>query len=157
MADVPHAELRLQVCGPNDAPSLLSWIKALAAYEGRPSAVTISESRLRDLIRQPAFEASFITLGTLEIGYTVTFPQTSTYSGKTSLYLEDIFLSPEHRGQGRGAQVMRLLAKRAHNLDATTLSWSVLRTNREAIRFYEKLGATPILAWGHYAIDIENL
>ena len=56
-----------------------------------------------------------------------------------------------------GTRVMQLLAVKACSIGATTMSWSVLRTNRAAMNFYEKLGATPIVAWGHYAIDLQHL
>ena len=79
-------------------------IQQLADYEGKPEAVTITNQRLQELLREGAFDAAFILNGSTTIGYTVTFPQTSTYSGATSLYLEDIFIAPEHRGRawGRG-------------------------------------------------------
>ena len=149
--------LKLVRCASSEHPQLREWFKALAAYEGRPEAVTITTERLKTLLETNAFEASFIQYGAETIGYTVTFPQTGTFTGETSLYLEDIFIDPQYRGRGFGNQVMKLLGEQAHTMGATSLSWSVLRTNREAIRFYEKLGATPLLAWGHYAIAVKDL
>ena len=149
--------ITLRPCPPEQHTLLRSWIQQLANYEGKPEAVTITHQRLQELLREGAFDASFILHGSTTIGYTVTFPQTSTYSGATSLYLEDIFIAPEHRGRGMGTKVMQLLAAKARSIGATTMSWSVLRTNRAAMNFYEKLGATPIVAWGHYAIDLKHL
>ena len=157
MTEEAHHGLALQTCRPSDHIRLKQWFKELATYEGRPAAVTITAERLQHLLETKAFDASFISSDSQTIGYAVTFPQSSTFSGQTSLYIEDIFVAPEHRGKGIGRAVMRLLGRRAESIGATTLSWSVLRTNREAIGFYEKLGATPLLAWGHYAIDLKNL
>ena len=151
------AKITLLPCPPEQHTLLRSWIQQLADYEGKPEAVTVTNQRLQELLREGAFDASFILDGSTTIGYTVTFPQTSTYSGSTSLYLEDIFIAPEHRGRGTGTRVMQLLAAKARSIGATTMSWSVLRTNRAAMNFYEKLGATPIVAWGHYAIDLQHL
>ena len=149
--------LKLVRCASSEHPQLREWFKALASYEGRPDAVTISPDRLETLLETNAFEASFIQCGADIIGYTVTFPQTGTFTGETSLYLEDIFIDPQYRGRGFGTQVMKLLGRQAQAIGATSLSWSVLRTNRDAIQFYDKLGATPLLAWGHYAIALKDL
>ena len=149
--------LTLTTCSADEVGELLSWIRQLADCEGRPEAVTITPERLKALIRTEQFSALFLKVGDQTIGYAVTFPQHSTYSGETSLYLEDIYIGPSHRGHGFGAKAMRLLASKAASINATTLSWSVLRTNRSAIEFYEKLGASPVLAWGHYAIPTRRL
>ncbi len=144
-------------CGAEDVDELLSWIHRLADYEGRPEAVTITSDRLETLLSTKQFSAYFLALSDTVIGYAVTFPQHSTYSGEASLYLEDIYIDPNHRGNGFGQRAMQLLAAEALKIKATTLSWSVLRTNRDAIHFYEKLGATPVIAWGHYAIHTRRL
>ena len=78
-------DITLRPCPPEQHTLLRSWIQQLANYEGKPEAVTITDQRLQELLQKGAFDASFILNGSTTVGYTVTFPQTSTYSGATSL------------------------------------------------------------------------
>ena len=81
----------------------------------------------------------------------------STYSGRSSLYLEDLFVLPEWRNYGVGSALMAYGAKLARSRDYLRMEWSVLDWNDPAIEFYESLGAVRIKGWLTYRLSGEAL
>lgn len=77
------------------------------------------------------------------VGYALYYPVFSTFRGRAALYLEDIFVVPEARGQGVGYALMRHLAQVAQQRGYDRIEWSVLDWNTPALEFYRKLGAVP--------------
>ena len=90
-------------------------------------------------------------------GFALFFFQYSTFTGRPSLYLEDIFVLPQWRGRGLGRELMGYLAKTALERKCRRLEWSVLDWNESAIGFYKGLGAGPVDAWTTYRLAGDNL
>jgi GNAT superfamily N-acetyltransferase len=67
--------------------------------------------------------------------------------GKPGLYLEDLYVQPAHRGAGVGRALLAHLAGLANQRDYGRFEWSVLDWNVNAIRFYERMGATLLPEW----------
>jgi len=84
------------------------------------------------------------------IGYAVYFYSYSTWLGKNGIYLEDLYVTPEHRGIGAGRDLLRHLAREAVANDCGRLEWSVLDWNQPAIDFYQSIGALPQDEWVRY-------
>jgi GNAT superfamily N-acetyltransferase len=128
----------------DEVPTLLSLIRALAAYEKKPHKVVATEADLlRDLFGpQPKFRALIAEWNSQPAGYASFFYFYSTYEGRAALFLEDLFVLDEFRGHGIGKAMLAAVAKQALDEGCFGLRWEVLEWNRPAIEFYEKLGAT---------------
>jgi GNAT superfamily N-acetyltransferase len=127
-----------------DIPTLLSLIRGLAAYEKKSDKVVVSE---QDLLRdafgpQPKFRALIAEWEGKPCGYASFFYFYSTFQGRAALFLEDLFVLEQFRGNGIGKALLVAVAKLAIKEDCFGLRWEVLDWNRPAIEFYEKLRAT---------------
>jgi len=133
-----------------DVPVILTLIRDLAAYEREPDAVVATEADLRreGFGPSPAFHVFLAEDdGGAPLGFALYFFSFSTWRGRRCLYLEDLFVRPEHRRRGTGLALMRALARAAVAEDCARLCWQVLDWNEPAIVFYEKLGATIQREW----------
>ena len=86
------------------------------------------------------------------VGFALFFHNFSTFLGKPGIYLEDLFVRPEHRGRGWGKALLRELAKLAIERDCGRLEWWVLDWNEPAIEFYKSVGARPMDEWTVYRV-----
>lgn len=136
----------------SDVPVLLAMIRELARYERLGHLVTADEHALADALfgSRPAAE-SLIAWESKEkshpLGFALFFPTFSTFLGRRGLWLEDLFVYPEHRRKGIGRRLLAEVAAVARQRQCGRLDWSVLDWNRPAIAFYERLGATVLPDW----------
>ncbi len=137
------AEFRIERTSEGDTPVILRMIKALVDHERLTHEFTVTESVLRDALfgARPAAEVVLGYVGTTPVGFAVYFPTFSTASGRTGLYLEDLYVEPEWRGRGFGRQLLAHVARVAAERGGNGLNWSVLDWNESASRFYQNLGA----------------
>lgn len=138
---------------------LLDLIKKLAEYEKLLHAVDATERLLnRSLFSRPArAEALLAFSGRTPVGFALFFNNFSTFRGRPGLYLEDIFVLPEHRGSGIGSRLLHRLAEMAAERDCARFEWVVLDWNEPAIQFYKKLGAVPLNDWTLFRLEGPNL
>jgi GNAT superfamily N-acetyltransferase len=132
-----------------DVPTILALIRGLAAYERLLPEMKATAARIRrhGFGRRPYFETLICRRGARPIGFALYFFTYSTFVGRPSLYLEDLFVLPEERGNGAGKALLRALAKIAVRKGCGRMEWTVLDWNRPAIRFYERLGARLRKEW----------
>jgi GNAT superfamily N-acetyltransferase len=129
-----------------DTPTIVRLIRALAEYERLTHAVTLEEGRLQEHVFGPRPFAEVLLAeeaGTV-VGFALFFHDYSTFAAKPGIFLEDLFVEPEHRGRGHGKGLLRALARLAVERGCGRLHWSVLNWNESAIRFYRSLGAVPM-------------
>ena len=128
-----------------DVPAIAGLIRALADYENLSHAVTLDEGRLRDDLfgPRPFAEALLAEEAGEVVGYALFFTTYSTFLGKLGLYLEDLFVRPDHRGMGHGKALLAAVARLAIERGCGRLEWSVLDWNEPAIRFYRAAGPPP--------------
>lgn len=133
----------------SDVPAILSMIRELAEFEKLLHEVTATEDRLRENLFGPkaAAEALMVETAGKAVGFTLFFHNFSTFLGQKGLYIEDIYVRPEHRGRGLGKKIFRALARIAAERNCGRMEWSVLDWNEKAIRFYRQLGAKPMDEW----------
>jgi len=133
----------------HDAPLLLRFIQALAAYERQPDAVKVTEDVLRAQLSaaHPPFECLVAEAGGAPGGFALFFTTYSTWLGKTGIWLEDLFVLPEVRRKGLGTALLRRLGELATERSSGRLEWSVLDWNQPAIDFYASLGAQVMGEW----------
>jgi GNAT superfamily N-acetyltransferase len=142
-----------------DVADLVRLIRDLAAYERAPDAVEAGEDDLRRALfgPDPKVAALVADLEGTVIGMAVYFVSFSTWTGRPGLYLEDLFVDPEHRRAGVGRALMSALAQRAVSLGYRRLEWSVLDWNEAAIVFYRRLGAEALDEWTTFRLAGEPL
>jgi len=132
-----------------DVPVILELIRALATYERAPNDVTATENGLVEVLfdEKPSAEVLLAFENETAVGFAVFFHNFSTWLGRPGLYLEDLFVRPEHRGKGYGRALLIYLAKIARERGCGRMEWAVLDWNKPAIEFYRKLGAKPLDEW----------
>lgn len=142
-----------------DVPIILELIRALATYERAPKEVTATEDQLVDVLfgKKPAAEVLLAFENETPIGFAVFFHNFSTWLGRPGLYLEDLFVRPEHRGKGYGRALLVDLAKIAHERSCGRMEWAVLDWNEPAIEFYRKLGARPLDEWKIFRLNRDGI
>jgi GNAT superfamily N-acetyltransferase len=91
------------------------------------------------------------------VGYALTFETYSSFLARPTLFLEDVFVLPEHRRGGIGTMVLRHLAREALRRGCGRMEWMVLTWNEPAIQFYDKLGAKRLEDWAAYRLAGKDL
>ena len=142
-----------------DAGTLLSLIKDLAIYEKKP--VSVVEATEEDLKRDGfglnrRFEARLAFIDNKAVGFTLFFPDYSTWEGRAGLFLEDIFVAESARRRGVGRALMADLAATALARGWRRINFRVLTWN-PAREFYHALGFAHIDEWLPYRIDGDGL
>jgi GNAT superfamily N-acetyltransferase len=132
-----------------DAKAFLSLIDALADYEKLPRPSPAARRRLaRDCSGPRAkFEALLAVSGKRAVGYAVYFETYSTFLARPTLYLEDLFVLPGHRGLGTGLRLFRAVLAEAKRRGCGRMDWTVLDWNTPAAKFYRRLGAKKMKEW----------
>ena len=143
----------------DDTGTLLDLIRGLAEYERLSHLVTATEASLRDALfgSQPGAEALLAFESESAVGFAVFFHNFSTFLGKRGLWLEDIFVRPEHRRKGYGQALFLYVARIAHDRGCGRFEWSALDWNDPAIRFYKSMGAAALDDWTIFRVTGEAL
>ena len=139
----------IRTATPEDIPQILTFIRALAAYEREPDAVTATEG---DLLRDgfgpnPFYFCLIAEIDGQPAGFAFYFFNYSTWMGRPGLYLEDLFVHPDFRGLGIGKALLQEVAAIAVEKNCPRLQWEVLDWNTPAIDFYSAMGAEFMDTW----------
>ena len=142
-----------------DVPLILAMIRELADYEGLLSEVVATEAVLEEwLFDRRGAEVLFVLAPDgAEVGFALFFHNFSTFLGRGGVYLEDLYVRPEHRGRGYGKGLIRQLARIAKEWGCGRLEWWCLDSNTPSIDFYLSLGAEPMRDWTVYRLTGETL
>ncbi len=134
---------------PGDEELILGFIRDLAGYEQLAHEVTADAASLRAHLfgERPYAEVLVGELDGAPSGFALYFFTFSTFLGRPTLYLEDLFVRPQDRGRGLGEALLRALAAIAVERGCGRMEWSVLDWNEPALRFYRRLGAAPMSEW----------
>jgi len=139
----------LRPATPADIPLILGCIQALAEYERLAHECIATEDLLRESLfgARPAAEVVLAFAGDEPAGFALWFESYSTFLAKPGLYLEDLFVYPQHRGRGLGRRLLAHLSRVAVERKYGRVEWSVLDWNVDAIGFYRSLGAELLDDW----------
>ncbi len=150
---------RIVEAGIDDVADILGFIRDLAKFEKLEREVAATERSLRETLFGPRkyAEVVFVEEGRERVGFAIFFHNYSTFLGRPGLYLEDLYVRPEKRGQGYGMLLLRHLAGLAVARGCGRLEWWVLDWNRGATDFYRSLGAEPMSDWTVYRLSGDAL
>jgi GNAT superfamily N-acetyltransferase len=173
---VPEAIVR--VAEPRDVPTLLELFAELAEYEHLTHELRATERGLTTALfgEHPAAEALIAergaesrgaerdagsgdperdadTAGPEVLGYALFFPTFSSFLTSTGVWLEDLFVRPEHRGEGAGRALLSTVAARVRERGGERLEWAALDWNELALGFYRRMGASTASEWITHRLD----
>ena len=141
-----------------DTGLILRFIRELAAYEHMEDQVVADEETLRRWIfEKKSAQVLFALADDMEVGFALYFHNFSTFLGRSGIYLEDLFVLPEHRGKGYGRAMFRRLAAIARERGCGRMEWWCLDWNAPSIGFYRSLGAEAMSDWTVYRLTEETL
>ena len=134
---------------PGDAGLVVSFIRALAEYEKLLHEVEVTEAMMDAALfgPEPRLFCDIAEWNGEAVGFAVWFINFSTFSGRSGIYLEDLFVRPDYRGKGLGKALLVHLARTCVDNGWSRLQWSVLDWNTPSIEFYKSLGAVLMDEW----------
>jgi GNAT superfamily N-acetyltransferase len=144
---------------PGDCALVMNFIKQLAIYERMIDEVVATEQTLNQyLFAYPPF--AHVVIGEYRgepVGFALFFTNFSTFLGRPGIYLEDLFVLPEHRGKGFGKTLLAFLSKLVVDNGFGRVEWSVLNWNQPAIDVYKSIGANTMDEWSVFRLSDSNL
>lgn len=142
----------------NDVDKILFFIKGIAEYEKMSDEVVTTEALLREWVfEKKSAEVIFAMEDGKEVGFALFFHNFSTFVGRAGIYLEDIFVLPEHRKKGYGKALFTQVAKIAAEQGCGRMEWCCLDWNQPSIDFYRSFGAVPMNGWTTYRLAGDTL
>lgn len=164
--DKKNSQFQIRKASEEDVPVILDLVKELSVYERLSHKVYGTEELFKEYGygENPYFHALIVDYfengKKFPVGFALYFFIFSTFEGKPTLYLEDLFVKPEYRGMGMGKQFLIDLANIALEKGCARMEWAVLDWNEPAINFYKSIGATAMSDWTVYRlehVEIKNL
>ena len=155
----PPDAFHIRPAAATDVPVILALIRELAEYEKLLHEVVATEALVKTALfgPEPVAQCALACVHSDPVGFALYFHNYSTFKGRAGLYLEDLFVRPEHRGHGIGEALLRHLARIAVERGCPRMEWAVLNWNKRAIEFYERVGAVGILDWTVFRVSGEAL
>jgi GNAT superfamily N-acetyltransferase len=151
-------ETRIRKAGPRDVPRMLELVKELAVFERAPDEVSVTLEHMLDagFGPDPVWVGWVAELDGTIVGMAVCYERYSTWKGRR-LYLEDIIVTEAARGRRVGEKLFRQCAAYALEQGHSGMLWQVLDWNTDAIRFYDRFGASYSAEWLNGSIERDGL
>ena len=141
-----------------DCKLILDFIKKLASYEKMSDDVVATESLLEEWIfDKKKAEVIFAVVDGKEVGFALFFHNFSTFLGRAGIYLEDLFVLEEYRGNGYGKALLKKLAQITRERGCGRLEWCCLDWNTPSVDFYLALGAERMDDWTTFRLSGDTL
>ncbi|MBE2255972.1 MAG: GNAT family N-acetyltransferase [Ignavibacteria bacterium] len=149
-------KIKIRHIKPEEKSELIELIKELAEFEKLDPPDKSAQIRLlKEVFRlNPSLYVLVAIEGKKIIGYAIYFFTFSSFKGLKTLYLEDIYVTEEYRRYGVGQKFFKRLLNIAKFNKCGRMEWAVLNWNKNAIKFYKKLGAKPLDEWTYYRMDL---
>jgi GNAT superfamily N-acetyltransferase len=158
LIDTKLKDFKLRFAEKDDVSLILSFICELAKYEKMLNEVVATEEVLMEsLFERKIAEVIIGEYKNKPVAFAVFFHNFSTFLGKPGIYLEDLYVKPEMRGEGIGKIMLSFLAKLAVERNCGRFEWSCLDWNEPSIKFYKQMGAVPTDEWTVYRVKNEAL
>lgn len=139
----------LRAAEPRDVDAIVALIRELAEFEHLTHLLQVTPQTLQPHLfgPKPVAEAMVGEVAGEVVAFALYFTNFSTFLAKPGLYLEDLYVRPQHRGHGLGRALLEHLGALAVQRDCGRFEWSVLDWNQHAIGFYQGMGATVMPDW----------
>jgi GNAT superfamily N-acetyltransferase len=147
--NTPPTAFTLRAAAPTDTAAIVGLIRELAAFEQLEHLVQVTPASLQPHLfgPKPVAEAVVAEVAGTVVGFALFFTNFSTFLGQPGLYLEDLYVQPQHRGAGLGKALLQHLGALALQRGCGRFEWSVLDWNQNAIDFYQRMGAAVLPDW----------
>jgi GNAT superfamily N-acetyltransferase len=144
---------------PDDVPAVVGLVRELAEYEKALHEARLTEEQLAGVLfgDAPALFGHVAVVEEQVVGVALWFLNFSTWRGTHGIYLEDLYVQPQHRGRGLGKELLRTLAAVCVERGYSRLEWSVLDWNAPSIEFYKAAGAVPMDGWTVFRLTDDAL
>lgn len=144
-----NATIAVRAVTPDDVGDVLRLVRALAEYERLAGEVRATEQDFHRALFAPCPRAHAVLAWAdgRAVGLAVWYYTFSTFTAGPDLFLEDLFVEPEHRGRRVGFALLRHLACCARATGCRRMEWRVLDWNQPARAFYRRIGARPMRDW----------
>jgi GNAT superfamily N-acetyltransferase len=141
---------------PADGPAYVALVRALAAYEklAPPDAAACERLLEHAFGSHPRYQLQVAEVDGEIVAYAAIFHTYSTFRARPTLYLEDLFVHPDHRRQGIATAMLRHLRELAVARECGRFEWTVLDWNTDAQALYQKIGAQLVPGWRLCRIDL---
>jgi diamine N-acetyltransferase len=141
--------LNIRRARPDEVPQVAALIRELAEYQKLSHEVEATEAMIADALfsDNPRLFCEIAEWDGEVAGFAVWFLNCSTFAGRFGIYLEDLFVRPQYRGNGIGKALLAHLAKVCVDNGWARLQWAVLDWNEPSIAFYKSLGAVMMDEW----------
>jgi ribosomal protein S18 acetylase RimI-like enzyme len=165
----PTPSFTLRSAELRDVGAIVGLIRELAEFEKLTHLLQVTPEKLRPQLfgERPVAEALVAELdggakgggkgGGEIVAFALFFTNFSTFLAQPGLYLEDLYVKPEHRGHSIGKALLVKLARIAVERDYGRFEWTVLDWNENAIRFYKGMGASVMTEWQICRVTGESL
>ena len=151
-------EVKFRFAERKDCKIILEFIKKLASYEKMSDDVVATESLLEEWIfDKKKAEVIFAVVDGKEVGFALFFHNFSTFLGRAGIYLEDLFVLEEYRGNGYGKALLKKLAQITRERGCGRLEWCCLDWNTPSVDFYLALGAERMNDWTTFRLSGDTL
>jgi GNAT superfamily N-acetyltransferase len=149
-------KIKIRKAKKSDSKEIIRLIIELARFEKlKPPSPAAQKNLIRDAFSsKPPFEIFLAFDGDKAVGYAFYFYTYSTFLAKPTLYLEDIYINDKYRGSGIGKKLMEKLFSTAKAKKCGRMEWIVLDWNKNAINFYDRLGAKEMKEWKYYRMTL---
>jgi GNAT superfamily N-acetyltransferase len=142
----------------SDIPTIKNFIMELAIYEKLENEVVVTDELLiENIFTNPIAHCVLAFENDTPIGFALYFYNYSTFIGRKGLYLEDLYVQPNYRGKGYGKKILLHLVQIAKSEHCGRMEWSVLKWNKPAIDFYDRIGAEAMKEWMVYRLDEKSM
>ena len=143
----------------NDTDEILAMIYELALYEKAPDEAKATREQINESFfsDDPKVFCEIVEVDGAVAGFAIWFLNYSTWQGKHGIYLEDLFVRPQYRGQGFGKALLKHLAAICEDRGYGRFQWWVLDWNQPAIDFYKSLGAVAMDEWTVFRVSEQAL
>ena len=153
------SDLTIREAIKTDSDQIHQLLMDLAEFEKITHTVEATKDSTRSALfgNSPSAEALVATIGGEIVGTAIFFHNYSTFVGRKGLYLEDIYVQPNHRGCGVGRKILFRLAQIAEQRGCGRMEWTVLDWNDRAINFYNEMGAEILKEWKIVRLSSEGI
>ncbi|RKD87781.1 GNAT family N-acetyltransferase [Mangrovibacterium diazotrophicum] len=143
-------KLEITDCKKEDSFDLLEFIRIKAEFDrhmrGFEGEISTTIQRIEETLfsDSPNAFAKFALADGVKAGFAVYYFRYSSFKGQTSVWLEDLLVLEQYRGNKLGEALMDELKREAQTKNCTHLAWTASKHNAAGIRFYEKIGARQV-------------